>query len=70
MRAPKRPIDLCDTVICQPTIPKTPIMVEIDEAEWHTGFGQWLFNAGTNFEFYESQITHWYDDKKKKWRKY
>jgi len=70
MRAPRRGVSIMDSVVCQPTIEKTAVILEIDRAEWHTGYGQWLFNAGDRDEFYESQITHWYDDNKKKWRKY
>ena len=67
MKAPK--FDLDDTVICQPTINATPIMAEVNSAEWHTGYGQWLFNKDGESEFWESQVTHRYSQKKEKWIK-
>lgn len=70
MRAPRKPVTLYSTVVCQPTIEKTAVVLEINSMEWHTGYGQWLFNSGDRDEFYESQITHWFDDNKNKWKEY
>lgn len=68
MKAPK--VTIYDTVICQPTIEKSAVVLEIHSMEWHTGYGQWFFNKGDRDEFYESQITHWFDDNKNKWKAY
>jgi hypothetical protein len=65
MKTPRFELD--DTVIVNNT--KTPKMVTIESAEWHTGYSQWLFNKDTDTEVFENQITHYYSVKKGKWIK-
>lgn len=71
MREVKPPkIELDDTVICRPTSANQPVMLQVMSAEYHTGYGQWLFNKGDKLEFYERQIIYYYHPKKLRFIKY